>query len=219
MSSQQRGWYIDMLCWCWQENGMDANALRSLCTAGDIDACSDFSDLKEAFDAVLSHFTATTIDGRISHPKLEELRLSVSQRSEKASDSANKRWHKKGSAEAMRSHCEGNARASNSLSKSLSESGGSVEGGDYLAQFSESVCKLGFGSPDANVETAYFTARISEVCQQAGATPQLGAFVAANFLKHQRFQGKPLEYLIGALRKEFATNGQNHKALRKAVAN
>lgn len=122
MSSQQRGWYIDMLCWCWQENGMHANALRTLCVSSDIDDCSDFGDLKNAFDDVLSHFTFQLDDGKISHPKLEELRSEISQRSEKATYSANMRWHGKRKAKAMRTHCDSNARASKSISISNSSS-------------------------------------------------------------------------------------------------
>ncbi len=92
-----------------------------------------------------------------------------------------------------------------------------AESGDsYLEQFTAAIGKYGFGNPEGNTDTAYFTARVAEVCEQAGATPQLGAFVASDLIKSDRFRGKPLEYLIGALRGELAPKGQNQKALRKA---
>lgn len=88
----------------------------------------------------------------------------------------------------------------------------------YAAGFTAAIGRLGFGNPDGNTETAYFTARVAEVCESAGASPELGAFVAADLIKSPRFRGKPLEYLLGALRSELAPKGPNKNSLKRAGA-
>lgn len=85
----------------------------------------------------------------------------------------------------------------------------------YIIEFTAAICALGFNNPDNDANTAYTTSKIAEVCQQAGAVPKLGAFVAADMLKSVRFRGKPLEYLLGALRSELAPKGPNRKALSR----
>lgn len=120
MTSQQRGWYIDLLCWAWQEGGIDLDTVRDLCLSRhDVEFCDNFEEQRQSFAEVLRHFSHDCENGLFTHPKLAENRSEASDKSEKATDSANKRWHKK-------RICDRNAkallRASNSLSKSLSSS-------------------------------------------------------------------------------------------------
>ncbi len=113
MSAQQRGWYIDLLCWCWQEGGVDPNTAQCLCNAFALP-----TNCQGELEVVLSHFTYQCGGGKISHPKLENIRKESEKRSVKASESANKRWH----ANAMPSHCESNANKCISNSSSSSSS-------------------------------------------------------------------------------------------------
>jgi len=85
----------------------------------------------------------------------------------------------------------------------------------YASEFTAEICRLGFRNPDSDPVTAYNTALIAEACEQAGATPKLGAWVAADLMKAQRFKDKPLEYLLGALRSQLAQKGPNRKALAR----
>lgn len=87
----------------------------------------------------------------------------------------------------------------------------------YLAEFSAAMGDQGYRDPDGGVESAYFAAKVAEVCEKAGAVPKLAAVVVADLMKSSRFRGKPLEYLLGALRSELAPQGQNQKALQKVT--
>jgi len=86
----------------------------------------------------------------------------------------------------------------------------------YVSEFTAAICALGFRNPENDPVTNYTTAMVAEVCEKSGATPKLGAFVAADLLKAQRFRDKPLEYLLGALRSQLAAGGPNRKALQRA---
>lgn len=87
----------------------------------------------------------------------------------------------------------------------------------YFLQFTKALSDLGFRNPDDDANAAYTASKIAEVCEQAGALPKLGAFVAADLMKSRRFAGKPLEYMLGALRSELAPKGQNQRALQKVA--
>lgn len=94
----------------------------------------------------------------------------------------------------------------------------SPEPSPYLAEFTAAICALGYNNPDNDPATAYTTAMIAETCEAAGAAPKLGAYVASDLLKAQRVRGKPLEYLLGALRSQLARDGPARKALRRAAS-
>jgi hypothetical protein len=90
MSSRQRGWYIDLLCWAWQEGGFDPEVADIICqTARDseyADRMGDADELKQIrteMEGVLSHFTVSLENGFISHPKLEEMRTDIARKAQK----------------------------------------------------------------------------------------------------------------------------------------
>jgi len=86
MTSRQRGWYIDLLCWAWQEGGFLPDQAEIICQVlrdrQHIDYLASTSDssteehraIGAEFEAVLSHFTYVLADGRVSHNKLEPQR-------------------------------------------------------------------------------------------------------------------------------------------------
>jgi len=86
MTSRQRGWYIDLLCWAWQEGGFFPNQAEVICQvlrdrqhidylAGTSESSAEeYRAIGVEFEQVLSHFTYTLPDGRVSHNKLEPQR-------------------------------------------------------------------------------------------------------------------------------------------------
>src|SRR5215475_14427075 len=84
MSSRQKGWYIDLLCWAWQEGGIRlATAKRMLSDTqatgerqgSDGERClQERENIDREMQEVLSHFTVKVENGLLSHPKLEQLR-------------------------------------------------------------------------------------------------------------------------------------------------
>src|SRR5215475_10295276 len=69
MSARQRGWYIDLLCWAWQEGGFRPQDAEIICQVlrersymeykvgtQDQSLAAD-QEITEELDAVVSHFT------------------------------------------------------------------------------------------------------------------------------------------------------------------
>ena len=85
MSSRQKGWYMDLLCFAWQEHGLSSAiaVLQRLTSYWDdhnyIDKLSGqpepFNELKEEFEEVVEMFSLELGEDRVTHPKLEEIRI------------------------------------------------------------------------------------------------------------------------------------------------
>lgn len=86
--------------------------------------------------------------------------------------------------------------------------------GSYETEFRAGLLAKGFGNPEDDPGVDVMIERTAAVCCQAGASPQLAAWVVVDLLKTERCRGKPLEYLLGALRSQLNTNGND---LRKAA--
>jgi hypothetical protein len=77
MTSRQRGWYIDLLCWAWQEGGFSKGAAEVICQALRDRSGENPEEIRAELEEVLTHFTLDCGGDRISHPKLERQRQVV----------------------------------------------------------------------------------------------------------------------------------------------
>lgn len=104
MTSRQKGWYIDLLCYAWQEGGLP-DSLPALRTLTSFYADGEYLDmipesssrplikeLADEFDEIISLFRTKLPDGRITHPRLHKLRLEMEQVSEQKTKAARARW-------------------------------------------------------------------------------------------------------------------------------
>jgi hypothetical protein len=91
------------------------------------------------------------------------------------------------------------------------------EHGSYESDFRAGLLARGFGNPGNDPGTDVMIERTAAVCCQAGADPRLGAWMVVDLIRTQRCRGKPLEYLLGALRSQLSSPAhQNGTGLRKA---
>lgn len=86
---------------------------------------------------------------------------------------------------------------------------------DYRTQFRSALLSKGFSEPDGNTEAEWTFEKMAETCEQSGAIPSLAAVIVSDLLKKPHCRGKPLNYLLGALRMELAPRGRNSSTLRK----
>ena len=99
MSPTQRGYYIQLLAESW-ENPLPSDPEELAWLAG----AKDVIDYKtNGGEAVTAQFVES--DGKLVHPKIEELRNEYMERSEVARNKANSRWKKVGNATAMPQQC------------------------------------------------------------------------------------------------------------------
>ena len=103
MSSRQKGWYIDLLAYAWQEDGLPNNteALQALTSyfadlegldRGGPDNTSNIYNLREEFLKVVGMFNEKLPTKRITHTKLWRLRQEMEEVSATKTRAANKRW-------------------------------------------------------------------------------------------------------------------------------
>lgn len=107
MTSRQKGWYIDLLAYCWQEDGLPdkPDALKNLTSfRADWQYVDLFADdgswhreLEEEFLEVVAMFRTRLPDDRITHPKIHDQRHKMQElsdsRTKKARHAAQSRWH------------------------------------------------------------------------------------------------------------------------------
>ena len=130
MTSRQRGWYIDLLCWAWQENGFrpehsevicqilrDRDYIDHLASSSEISA-EIYGDLRDELTSVVALFTVDMGGGKVSHRKLEEQRSTALTATLAKSEAARSTNAKRDAKRTL--------RASDSVSVSLSESKESV---------------------------------------------------------------------------------------------
>lgn len=111
MTFEQRGIYLELLCFCWEKDGLttDINAILSLLHLT--------KKSKDRVLPVLQRFTifiTETGDRIYHHKRFIEAKLKYSEKSEKSSEAARRRWElyresKFGNADAQPTHCERNA--------------------------------------------------------------------------------------------------------------
>lgn len=118
LSAEERAVYFDLLNRAWMRGGTLPNSDEQLRKLGGVSHDFDVSRVKARFQL--------DAQGTLYHPRLLEEYEKVAKRSESASKSASIRWDKKHDANALRTHCESNARAfgSGSGSSSLDSEGG-----------------------------------------------------------------------------------------------
>ena len=88
MSLQERGAYITLICYCWQQGGLpnDVAYLARLCGV-------PVTAFRRFWPAVERCFRATD-DGRLAHPKLDRIRQDQNDYRRRQSDASRKRWDK-----------------------------------------------------------------------------------------------------------------------------
>ncbi len=98
MSSRQRGWYIDLLNWAWQEHGFHPSQAEIICQvsrdrelvdslAGSSELnCAAMRDIDYELEAVISQFSVDCGGGKVSHQKLEQIRSESLQKTKQQSE-------------------------------------------------------------------------------------------------------------------------------------
>jgi hypothetical protein len=104
MTSRQKGWYIDLMAYAWQEGGLP-NKLPALRTMTSFYADREYlemipesysapllKELCDEFDEIIARFKTVLPDGRITHPRLHKLRQEMEQVNEQKTKAARSRW-------------------------------------------------------------------------------------------------------------------------------
>lgn len=120
MSLEERGMYITLLCYCWQNGGElpdDMNELAELCV-------TDASRMRDAWDRRLHRCFERTENGTLVNPRMlaemEKQREHREKRSKSAKIAAEQRW---GDARRMRDACESHTnRIANASEKNANAS-------------------------------------------------------------------------------------------------
>lgn len=99
MTSRQKGWYIDLMAYAWQEGGLpDDPKVLMVLTSYPADAYGYAQNpplaqkLEQEFHAVVEMFRTILPDERRTHPKLQALRQEMEQVSATKAKAANARW-------------------------------------------------------------------------------------------------------------------------------
>lgn len=90
---------------------------------------------------------------------------------------------------------------------------------EYATRFKAAMAGRDFGNPNDDPGVEFTINRIAAECADVGADPRVGAEVVVNLMRSARCRGKPLEYLLRALRGELTprktvepTGGQDARA-------